>query len=629
MAEHWQFFEPSVDDWLPASTGLAALLTTLLDDGDPKGRTVRLNPDQPDTEDEDVSTQERAEPVPDGADPEGDSAGPEAQPEIVIAENRKPGDLLGQIVDEARREEIEKQARRYAAAADMAQRRWWIANEVHRLENGGKLNWDTHPFLPAVYQDAAIDGVLMGSAQFGKPQPCRSRVHTPDGWKFMGDLKVGDLVSTPDGSEAPVAAVFEKGRRAVYRLRADGGASAEACEDHRWPINGAKLTTAEIDEWLRRDFRTRVEPALPAVMAGDQPVPLRRVIGVDSAGEADCRCIMVDHPDHLYITDNYLPVCNSEWMICDIAASAAWGLKVLVVISKYDKRDKFAAARLDPCFKTVKWYKRMVDLAKGAGRTSDSTRLKHFGDGSINLVAATADRDFTSYAADKVDIDEHQECDQENLAKVDDRMSGSPFRFLWRIGHPDIEGTEENQNLDWLYQHSDRRKWHVPCGTCGQLQVLDWWNHVIHEVRNKHGGIVSLKPRDNEWRRGGKLDMRPVCIHCHRPMNRLSRKGEWVVEDPEAERHGYKLSNLYNANKRLAELFEQYNVRRHNPALMKEFVNKQLGETFTMSGSRINDTILQMCSSGENSGIAPYRFVPAGAIQWKKIAEGQAEELYQ
>jgi hypothetical protein len=307
---------------------------------------------------------------------------------------------------------------------------------------------------------------------------------------------------------------------------------------------------------------------------------------------------------------------KSEWIVVDLAVSAMCGFKVLMVTSKKEKQWKFVADRLDPCFRTVDMYRIAMEQAGKRNATADSMSLKHFGPGSINLVAASSKDNFTSYTVDKAIIDEHQECDMDNVRMVHDRMTGSWFRGLARVGHPSTAGTEQNENLDWLYLNSDRRVWKIPCKTCKKMQVLGWWSHVIEEVRHR-GGILSVRPRDAEYKPGGRLDIRPVCDECSRPMDRLTDMGIWEPQSPGVRRHGYRLSNIVNANVRLDEMLSRYSSARHSANAMQEFWNKQLGLPYDMDGSKINEAMLEACAAGMN-GVKPYRFIPASNFVWRK-----------
>lgn len=314
---------------------------------------------------------------------------------------------------------------------------------------------------------------------------------------------------------------------------------------------------------------------------------------------------------------------KTEVLICHAAACAGvCGLNVMWVSSTAQKRNKFVADRINPAFGTVPMYKKMFEQAQSRSAKSDSTGLKHFGDGSINFVYATSEREFTSYAIDVGVIDEHQDCHQENIRMIESRMAGSDWGFMMRVGHPDVDGSDERQNLDYLFKNSDQRLWKVPCPTCRAEIEIDWWQHVVHEERNKYGGILNVRPRDEEWKPGSVLDMRPICDECHRPMNRLSPHGFWQPQKPGHVRHGYNLGNIYNPapTNRLGKLFEMYLLARHSPGLMSEFVNKFLGKCWSLNAEKISQDMIAACASGQ-AGVAPYRFHPASIVNWKRNDE--------
>jgi replicative DNA helicase len=82
----------------------------------------------------------------------------------------------------------------------------------------------------------------------------------------------------------------------------------------------------------RRSYRVRIDcgesnPALSAKhRLAWQKTPSRAthrsILSVVPAGEAECQCIRVDAPDHLYVTDNYILTHNTAWAI-NIAQNAA------------------------------------------------------------------------------------------------------------------------------------------------------------------------------------------------------------------------------------------------------------------------------------------------------------------
>jgi hypothetical protein len=68
----------------------------------------------------------------------------------------------------------------------------------------------------------------------GKAQPLNSKILTPTGWKFMGDIAVGDLVITQDGSVSHVTGVYPQGKKKIYKITMSDKSKTECCEEHLW-----------------------------------------------------------------------------------------------------------------------------------------------------------------------------------------------------------------------------------------------------------------------------------------------------------------------------------------------------------------------------------------------------------
>src|SRR5437899_2467001 len=70
----------------------------------------------------------------------------------------------------------------------------------------------------------------------GRAQPVDTAVLTPEGFRPIGSLRVGDLVIGSDGRPTPVLGVYPQGRKAVFRVRAQDGASTLCCGEHLWHV---------------------------------------------------------------------------------------------------------------------------------------------------------------------------------------------------------------------------------------------------------------------------------------------------------------------------------------------------------------------------------------------------------
>ncbi len=70
----------------------------------------------------------------------------------------------------------------------------------------------------------------------GRAQPLFSPVLTPSGFQPIGSLQIGDLVVGSNGLPTPVLGVYPQGRKEIFRLRTQDGASTLCCGEHLWRV---------------------------------------------------------------------------------------------------------------------------------------------------------------------------------------------------------------------------------------------------------------------------------------------------------------------------------------------------------------------------------------------------------
>ena len=70
----------------------------------------------------------------------------------------------------------------------------------------------------------------------GRAHPIATPVLTPDGFRPIGSLTVGDLVIGSNGEPTPVIGVYPQGEKDIYRVTAQDGASTLASGDHLWAV---------------------------------------------------------------------------------------------------------------------------------------------------------------------------------------------------------------------------------------------------------------------------------------------------------------------------------------------------------------------------------------------------------
>lgn len=90
--------------------------------------------------------------------------------------------------------------------------------------------------------------ICAGPAGTGKAQPLDSLILTPNGYKKMGDIQIGDEVISIDGNPTKVIGVYPQGLKEIYKISFSDGTTTEASGDHLW------FTQTENE----RQFRKRI-----------------------------------------------------------------------------------------------------------------------------------------------------------------------------------------------------------------------------------------------------------------------------------------------------------------------------------------------------------------------------------
>jgi phosphate starvation-inducible protein PhoH and related proteins len=118
----------------------------------------------------------------------------------------------------------------------------------------------------------------------GRAQPYDAKVLTPEGFRPIGTLQVGDLVIGSNGEPTPVLGVYPQGEREVYRVWAQDGSSTVACGEHLWTVATPEdrrrgrtrtITTADMIGKERRGYIRRFElPMMAPAQQVPRPVPM-------------------------------------------------------------------------------------------------------------------------------------------------------------------------------------------------------------------------------------------------------------------------------------------------------------------------------------------------------------------
>ena len=163
--------------------------------------------------------------------------------------------------------------------------------------------------------------LLMGH---GKAQPLSSKVMTVDGYKSMGDLKKYEYVIGSSGKPVTILELYPQGMKDIYEISLIDGRTVQCSLDHLWQISNTKngmIEVISLGKLMRRHYREYAIPVgIPQIY-----IPIQ---SIRYSHEEEAQCILVDSPDHLYMTNNEIFTHNTY---CVAYASSKLGIKTIVI----------------------------------------------------------------------------------------------------------------------------------------------------------------------------------------------------------------------------------------------------------------------------------------------------------
>lgn len=224
--------------------------------------------------------------------------------------------------------------------------------------------------------------VFLGTTGSGKALSNRSKVLTPSGWKLMGDVQVGDILSIPGHKTTYVKGVYPQGRKRMYvlSLAPHNGErkQVECCDEHLWlaRINGDERV-ARTDEIIE-EHKNGADILLPVSdveAAGDGLVASEttwvKLRSVKKGTMQAATCILVESAEHLFITDGGIVTHNTEFLISLVYNALIHGSGFIYVDGKADSS----------------LYGKIYSMARSLGR-EDSVLVINFQTGAKDIFGA-------------------------------------------------------------------------------------------------------------------------------------------------------------------------------------------------------------------------------------------------
>lgn len=169
-----------------------------------------------------------------------------------------------------------------------------------------------------------------GTTRSGKAEPLDARVLTPEGWRYMGDLRFGDKVITPNG-ESSVTGIFPQGVMDIYRITLEDGREVQATLDHLWFVRHENK--ADIFETKRLKPYNHFLPVCNENGGIEKFIAIR---SIEKIRQDEARCISIDDEHGLYITNDNIVTHNTRLMESMIVQDIRKGYSVVVIDPKGD-----------------------------------------------------------------------------------------------------------------------------------------------------------------------------------------------------------------------------------------------------------------------------------------------------
>lgn len=176
-----------------------------------------------------------------------------------------------------------------------------------------------------------------------KAQPYTAKILTPSGWKLMGEIRIGDIITHPTQGTSTVVNIIEQGDIQCFGFTFDDGSYTEACGDHLWAAK-KDSTDKEFSVLSLKEMNLLSEVWYFPKYSPDIGLSWARVIYslTALAAKKQSRCITIDKADGLYITDDYVVThnCGKTIFADNVALNVAMsGIPVLMLDTEMSKED--------------------------------------------------------------------------------------------------------------------------------------------------------------------------------------------------------------------------------------------------------------------------------------------------
>jgi phage terminase large subunit GpA-like protein len=275
------------------------------------------------------------------------------------------------------------------------------------------------------------------------------------------------------------------------------------------------------------------------------------------------------------------------WMLWVMGAAPA---PMMIVQPVSELRDKFSKQRINPIVANCRDLRNKVEEHQkniaGSKREKDTLISKHFPGGHITLSTSTSESSLRSESIQYLAFDEvsayEEDCEGHGDPCGIALGRTSAYDGRKKVFYNSTPTIKEHCRIDREYLATDRRKYFVPCLSCGEMQILVW--------------AQIDRSTDNP----AYLCLRCGYRHYEQDKAEMLRRGEWRATASAVDgARGYHLPALYAPPGMWSwrNCLEQFRKGVDNQVEMKVFVNNCLGEPYEDDTivTRDPESVMSLC----------------------------------
>lgn len=248
--------------------------------------------------------------------------------------------------------------------------------------------------------------------------------------------------------------------------------------------------------------------------------------------------------------------------------------------------EAFSKDRLAPMIRDTRSLFGKVKDSKS--RDSGNTILhKSFPGGHVTLVGANAPSGLASRPIRVV------LCDEVDRYPPSAGTEGDPVNLAFRrtttfwnrkhelVSTPGLKGASR---IEMAYENSDKRKYYIPCPSCGHEQVLTFDRVIWDKDENEDSRGHTHKPETARY----------YCNECGDGWSNTQRwaavpRGYWKAHAPFKGVAGFHLNAFYSPWVKLEDVATEWIEALEDTDLMITYINTILGESYEIKGEKADE----------------------------------------